>query len=83
MSSDNVVSFDIDDLTVGEIEEVEELSGSSIDALGTPGEKKGKLLRAIGMVKKKRTDPNFTWEQARDLRAVQVSDDVPPTDAAG
>lgn len=83
MSSDDVLDVDIDHLTVGEIEEIEELTGQSIDQLGESGTPKGKLMRALGFVTRKRTNPDFTWDDAGRLK-VQLAGGVPvpPTDAS-
>jgi hypothetical protein len=80
--SDDLLNVDLDHLTVGEIEEIEDLTGLSIDAFGEKGKPKGKMLRAIGYVTRKRTDPAYTWEAAGNLRVELGSAPVPPTAAA-
>lgn len=80
MSADDVLSIDLDHLTVGEIEEIEELTGQGLDAFGAPGPK-GKMLRAIAFVTRKRSNPDFTWEEAGKLRVELGEKPVPPTDA--
>lgn len=82
--SDDVLSVDIDHLTVGEIEEIEDRAGSPIDSFGDPTKPKGKLLHALAFVMRRRDNPNFTWEDAGKLR-VELSTDNPvrPTNAAG
>jgi hypothetical protein len=83
----DVLSVDLDHLTVGEIEEIEERTGQPIDdiqELGTSRAKKGKLLRALAYVMRKRSDPGFTWEDSANLRIkITEGDAVPPSAAAG
>ena len=62
------LDVDINSLTIGEIEEIEELGDQPIDALFSGDGKKGKSLRAIAYVMKKRENPDFTWEDAGALR---------------
>ncbi len=82
--ADDVLNVDIEHLTVSEIEEIEERAGLPFDALGNPNQPKGKLMRALGFIVRRREDPSFTWEQAGELRVVLSGDEaVPPTDAAG
>lgn len=82
VSAEDVLSIDLDHLTVAEIEEVEELADMSIEDLGKPG-KRGKMLRALAFVIRKRTQPEFTWEEAGNLRVSFAEEPVPPTDAVG
>jgi hypothetical protein len=56
--------FDFESLTLEEVETIELITGSSIDQLMDAGQPKGKALKAIIYVIKKRKDPNYTLEQA-------------------
>lgn len=78
------LDVDLDHLTVNEIDAIEEIMGMPIDELFAAGHPRGKALRAVGLVMKRRTDPSFTLEQAGDL-VIRLSegDAVPPTPAAG
>lgn len=87
-----IVRPDLLDLTVGQVEEVEELiEGSLWGTLGDQTLKQGKLLRAIGYVVRKAQDPDFTWEQSARLRVLMVmpqvdgkeNPEVPPTNGRG
>jgi hypothetical protein len=51
-------------LTLDEVETIENLSGTPMDELMGEGKLKGKALKAIIWVAKKRTDPNFKMEDA-------------------
>lgn len=79
MSDPDVLEIDLDYLTVEELEEVEDLTGKGIDTLAKEGAPKAKMMRAIGFVMRKRTDPSFTWEQAGKLKVMFKDDVVPPT----
>jgi hypothetical protein len=64
-------AFDFESLTLNEVEQIELITGNSIDQLMDAGQAKGKAMKAIIFVMKKRTDPNFTIEQAG---AISMSD---------
>lgn len=51
-------------LTLDEVETIENLSGQPMDELMQAGKLKGKALKAIIWVARKRTDPNFKMEDA-------------------
>jgi hypothetical protein len=59
--------FDFESLTLNEVEQIELITGSSIDQLMDAGQPKGKAMKAIIYIMKKRTDPNFTLEQAGNI----------------
>jgi hypothetical protein len=60
-------TFDLDSLTIEEIEFVEDYTGYAIDEIQQPGVKKGKLLRAFAYVQERRTNPSFSLEDAGKL----------------
>lgn len=68
MSDDEYLEIDLGDLRVHEIETIEEVIGTSIDQAFAEGAPRGKALRAIGFVVKRRTNPDFTLEDAGNLR---------------
>jgi hypothetical protein len=51
-------------LTLDEVETIENLSGQAMDELMGVGKLKGKALKAIIWVAKKRTNPEFKMEDA-------------------
>lgn len=51
-------------LTLDEVETIENLSGTAMDELMGVGKLKGKALKAIIWVARKRVDPNFKMEDA-------------------
>jgi hypothetical protein len=71
------VEVDIETLKIREIEELEEISGMSVDSLDADDAPKGKLLRALAYIVKKRENPDFTLEDAGELVVKPVSDSDP------
>jgi len=70
-----VLNFDIETMTLGEIEELETLSGVPIGAIqeGMDGSRPmGGILRAIAFIIKRRENPDFTYEDAGNLPISQM-----------
>ena len=66
-------NFDFESLTLNEVEQIELITGSSIDQLLDAGQAKGKAMKAIIFIMKKRIDPNFTIEQAGSLSMAEAN----------
>ena len=79
--SDETLEFNLDDLTIGEICEIEELTGLPFDALNDPSKPKGMLLAAITFISKRRTNPDFTFEDAKAIKISLNADEAGPTNA--
>ena len=77
---EDVLDVDISELTVGEIIEIEELTGMPLDALGQSDKPKGKMLAALAFVSKRRDDPKFTWEDALELKITTSQTEVDPSE---
>lgn len=80
------VNVDIDSLTLGEIEIVEEITGLGIDeiaeTLGKPGPK-AKLLVALAFVSERRTNPAVTLDEVRAMEIdLAASDPKGPAGSA-
>ena len=73
-------NIDINELTIGEIVEIEERTGLPLDALGQADKPKGKMLQALAYISKRRDNPDFTWEMAGALKISTASDPVDPPD---
>ena len=56
--------FNIDDMTLDDIETIEQLTGTSIETIVGDKQPRGKVLKVLIWVMRKKTDPNFTMEQA-------------------
>lgn len=65
--------FDFESLTLNEVEQIELITGNSIDQLLDAGQAKGKALKAIIFVMKKRIDPEFTLEQAGEISMTEAN----------
>ena len=50
-----------------------------MDAMQDPTQKKGRMLQAMAYISRKRTDPDFTFEDAANLK-LQIDGDEDPTD---
>jgi hypothetical protein len=64
----------ISSLTLDEVETIENLSGQAMDEFMGAGKLKGKALKAIIWVAKKRTDPNFKMEDAGKVTFTEALD---------
>ena len=78
--AEDTLDIDINDLTIAEVVEIEELTGLPFDAMGDATKPKGKMLQALAFVSKRRDDPDFTWEMAGALKISATSEKVDPTD---
>lgn len=79
---DEYLEIDLTDLRIREIEEIEEITGAPFDDILGGGRPRGKALRALGFIVKKRENPDYTLEQAGEL-ILKVSDPEPdPTSAS-
>ena len=74
-------SIDINDLTIGEVVEIEDLTGLPLDALGQADKPKGRMLQALAFISKRREDPDFTWEMAGELKISTAATPADPTDS--
>lgn len=61
------MALDINTLTLGEVDTIESLSGTSIDTLGDEGRPKGKMLAALVYIAKRREDKSYTFNQALEV----------------
>jgi hypothetical protein len=77
-----ILVIDLEELRVSEIELLEELAGAPVDEMFAKGMPRGKVLRALGVVMKRREDPTFTLEQAGDLVIRLADGETNPTSAA-
>ena len=67
------MTIDFDTMTLNEIEQIELLTGRSIDAIMDEGAPRGRTFKAIIFVFKKRTNPDFTFEQAGEFSMEQAT----------
>ncbi len=64
----DILSIDLDSLTIDEIDVIEEIIDGPLDELGKAGARKGKMLRAMALVILRRKNPAVTAEDAGKLR---------------
>ena len=78
------MNVDYADLTLGEIETIEELTGKTLDDIVEVKTPRGRLMRALVFVITKRTNPNYTFEETakltldQGLNALGTSEDDDP-----
>lgn len=69
-----MAKFNIDQLTLGEVAAIEDLSGVAIGALSTETPQ-GKFLAALTMVAKRRSgEPTFTFNQAMAMPMLEAQE---------
>jgi hypothetical protein len=66
-------TFDFESLTLNEVEQIELITGASIDQILDAGQPKGKAMKAIIFIMKKRVDPSFTLEQAGQISMTEAN----------
>lgn len=77
--SNTFLEFDIDDLTIGEMEDLEEAAGISVGQLGelTTSNISAKTLKAIAWVMARRSDPTITLDDMRDVKVKALGVSLP------
>jgi hypothetical protein len=90
MPASETLKFNPDDITIGDLEDFEEITGRSMDdvfafdAGGKPTkvDVDSKTMKALVFIIKRQSDPSFTLEQARDVKlgALDVGDDESKAD---
>lgn len=83
-NDDKVIELKVDDLTLNEIELVEDLIEAPFDSLQDPKMRKAKMLKALAAVTLKRDNPSLTTEEAlaeAGNRRIKFAEQkpVPPT----
>lgn len=79
------IDLDVSKMTVGEIETAEALCGRSIMPTVSKGDLPAAVLAALVTVVRQRTDPSFTYADARNITIGEINTDVTtdPTPPAG
>lgn len=67
-----MTKFAIEHLTLGEIAQLEELSGLALSEMSDDSAPKGKFLTALAYLAKRREDATFTYSQAELLTLTDV-----------
>ena len=66
--------MDFEDITLGEIEDIEEYAGLPISSIASNEPGVIKLRVALAWILKRRIDPNFTIDDARKLSTKQLGE---------
>jgi hypothetical protein len=64
--------MDINNLTLGEVSRIEEISGLPLSAMADEAKPKGKQLAAVAFILMKREDKTYTLKQAEELTMPEV-----------
>jgi hypothetical protein len=79
----DLIEMDSDYFTIDEIDIIEQLTGEDFTKfMNTPGPKAGHF-KILAFVIKRRTDPEFPFERAGQLKAKFTKTPVPPTNGNG
>lgn len=74
-----VIRVDRNSMTIGEIAAAEALAGVPIDYSTDPDKPKGLIMQAIACIVQKRTNPDFTFDDAADVIVHVADTPIPPT----
>lgn len=66
--------FDINSLTVGDMADVERISGVSLTAMGDSDAPKAGLFMALAYVARRREDPAFTLDDAKAMTINEIGE---------
>lgn len=76
-----MAKFDFETLTIEEVETIEQISGSPIDALMDETSLKGKSLKAVVFVVKRREDEKYTLADAGKVSFKEAMELLQPGDS--
>lgn len=69
---DDTITLDLDAMTLGELEAIEDVAGAEAVKAMMAGQMTAKALIAVAYVVKRRDQPEFTLEDARALRVLAL-----------
>lgn len=75
--------MDIQNLTSGEITQIEKLLGRSMSTFQDPERPQAEVMAAFAYLIKRREDKTFTWEQAQAMTLAEINALISPDEAAG
>lgn len=75
--------YDPDELTIGELEEAERLTGKNLEELFPAGKLTTAGARALAFLFERRTDPAYSWEDAADVKFATVVERMVAADPTG
>jgi len=68
--------MNFDNLTLGDIEEIELLTGASLDVLFQSGQPKGRAMRAVYFISRKKVEPSYKFEDSANVTQKEAMDYV-------
>lgn len=68
--------MNFDNLTLGDIEEIELLTGASLDVLFQSGQPKGRAMRAVYFITRKKIEPDYKFEDSKNVTQKEAVDYV-------
>jgi hypothetical protein len=77
------MNFDINDLTIGEVADIEEATGKAIGDLFGEGTSQARTMQAILWIVRRRDEPGLTFEQAGDMTFAEMNEAFAITDDGG
>jgi len=81
------VELNLNDLTIGEVADLEEVLGISMEAAFAADAPRGRVIQALVWINNRREDPTFTFEDAGKLKLSEMNveqvNEIPPPSAAG
>lgn len=82
---EDVTVIDVNTLTLGELEELEDITGRNVVAEFGRGAPSARTLTGVVWIYKKRSDPSFTIDQARclDMGSFRIEAAANPKKPAG
>lgn len=69
---DDTIVLDMDAMTLGELEQIEEIAGADAVKAMMGGQMRAKALIAVAYVVKRRDNPEFTLEDAKAMRVMAL-----------
>lgn len=67
------MALSLNDLTMAEVEELENITGISLSEMADDSKPKAKFMTGLAWIAKRREAPEFTWGDARELTMSEVS----------
>ena len=77
------MNFDINDLTIGEVADIEEATGKSITSLFEEGTSQARVMQAIIWVARRREEPKLTFAEVGNMTFAEMNESFAIEDNGG
>lgn len=67
------MSFTLEDLTLGDVEDVEKYAGQPLASLADASSNKGRLMTALAWVIQRKENPKFSLEDAKKMPMGEIT----------